>query len=347
MRAHDQLQHDIPKVSTRLPLDIQDHGIKKMANSTVEMEREPVSFFKNLPVRNNDLTVRAREAYVGFDIPLSPNIMRVLNNLSATGTMQRNGIDRGHGGQNLHDRKDEGEVTPAGGCDERGVKITEMRSPARREELSQRSFMVERNSVSIDLSSMTNSTNERRNFFESKVHEEEGSRRTTTTLRQKNTVPEGQPKLNPDRGADFMRPVKYNGGLVEDIAYQKSDAMNWSAFSEKKKLQENHNCNDVNGGILEKGSSNAGEPGQSPVRGLNKFAEGEAKEGSDEEPTSKVTVEDVHLSRNNSDSGLRLVRISNLEVDSLSLIYLKNVHTSVHALKFFMQVSFFKACLCH
>jgi hypothetical protein len=268
-----------PKVSSRLPsFDLpQEHGAKQ---TEMEVERDsPLSFFQSesrMGVRSNDLTVRAREAYVGFDIPLSPSIMRVLNNL---GAKQRHC----HGG--LQGHREEGEVATGGVCEERGVKVTEMRSPARREEQPQRSFMVGTNPVSIDL------------------FEEEGSRRTTTMLRQKSTVPEGQPRLNADMGAGFTRPGKYNNGLEEDIAFQQNDTVNRSAFTEKKKLSENHNGNDVNGGVLEKGSSNAGES----VRGLNKFTEGEAKEGSDEEPTSKVTVEDAHLSRSNSDPGLRFV----------------------------------------
>jgi hypothetical protein len=203
---------------------------------------------------------------VGFDTPLPPSIMRVLNNLSASGAKQWHG--HGTSPSSLHGRRDEGDVATGGVCEERGVKITEIRSPARRGEQPQRSLLVGTNSVSI-----------------------------IDVL--KSTVPEGQPKLNLDMGAGITRPGKYNG-LEEDISFQQNDTVNRSAFSENKKLPENHNCSDVNGGVLGKGSSNAGES----VQGLNKFAEGEAK---DQEPTSKVTAEDVHLSRSNSDPGSRFV----------------------------------------
>ena len=281
-RGLGQVHHHTAKVSTQLSpapsFDLQERGTEQTGKSNVKMEREPVPFF-NVPrspavfegrmgLRNNNLSVRAHEASV-VGITLSPNIMRVLNNLSVTGTMKRNGMDHDHRVENLQDRREEGQVTTGGGGDERGVRITEVRSPAR-----------------------------------SEVHEDEGRGRTTTILRQKNPISEGQAELKANGAADLTRPLKHNSELEEDTTYQKSDTRNWSGFYVKENLP----------------GSNAGEAGRSEVRGLNKSATGEAKEISDKEPTSKVTLKDVRQNCSHSDSGLRLVRTSsNLGVDSPSI----------------------------
>lgn len=296
--------------------DLPDHGITKQTpKSNLELDREDSYFPRSGAAhggrigRNNDLTVNM--------VALSPNIMRVLHSLS-------NGIDRSHGGPNLHDDLDMG---GAGSRDERGLKIMEMRS--HREDQSQRSsFMLETNSSGIV---------------------------SAPGLRHKLTAPENS---QPDIARDSPRPVKdtgtvaedrvwntsfsgmkkiqenhhcndVGGVVLEDRAHKKSESLSPWITSFSGKIQENHHCNDGSGVTLEKSGSNVGDLERRSSSQVSKYA-AEVEAASYEERTSEGTLEDAHLGCSALDSNLRLVKYFDLSgiVSSELCLYI-NVHTKV------------------
>lgn len=202
------------------PTQSLDFGIAKpRPHTALETEKE-VSHCKNRGAAHEGRIGRTTMNMVA----LSPKIMRVLNSLG-------NGMARTHG------------VRDEELGDERGLKITEIRSPLRDDQPQRSSFMP--------------------------VH----------TSRHKTLTPE-ETISDVDRTRAF---VQDTGTKVGD--HKRSDTRSWNTvFSVLNELQDNHN--DV---ILEKSSSNVGEPEGFE---LNKNHATEAVVngvGSDEERTSKVT----------------------------------------------------------